>query len=89
MLTLMKTCPLPGSTLVICGASGAVGAGVTDTLLEATLSPAVFTAISDIRYSVPLVSPVIVMGLVSPVAGNVTALVSVIVDTLFELPLAV
>ena len=73
------------------GASGSVGVdtGVTDTLLEAALSPAAFTAISDIRYSVPLVSPVIVMGLVSPVAGNVTVLESVIFDTSVELLLVV
>ena len=74
----METSALPGSILVICGASGAVGAGVTDTLLEATLSPAVFTAISDIRYSVPLVSPVIVMGLVSPVAAKRNRVVAAI-----------
>ncbi len=80
----METCALPGSILLICGASGAVGAGVTDTLLEATLAPAAFTATSDIRYSVLLVSPVIVMGLVSPSARYEAVRAGVIFDTLFD-----
>ena len=72
------------------GASGAVAAsGITDTLLEAALSPASLTAISDIKYSVSLMSPVIVMGLVSPVAAKVAVLVSVIFDNVFELVLDV
>ena len=72
------------------GASGAVAAsGITDTLLEAALSPASLTAISDIKYSVSLVSPVIVIGLVSPVAAKVAVLVSVIFDNVFKLVLDV
>ena len=71
------------------GASGAMGAvGVTNTLLDVPLSPASLTAISDMRYSVPKppgtlgVSPLIVMGLVSPVAGYVAMLES----TVFVMP---
>ena len=89
MLTLMETCPLPGSILVICGASGAVGAGVTATAFETALSLALLTAISDIKYSVSLVSPAIVIGLESPVAAKIAVLVSVIFDNVFKLVLDV
>ena len=86
----MVICALPGSMSVICGASGVTaGMGVTATALEATLSPTSLTAISDIKYSMSLVSPVIVIGLVSPVAGTVTTLAAVIFDTLSEPLLAV
>ena len=54
-LTLTEACPLLVTMLVITGASGAMAAtatGVTATALEATLSPAAFTAISDIEQSV-------------------------------------
>ena len=82
----MVICALPGSMSVICGASGVTtGMGVTATALEATLSPASLTAISDIKYSVSLVSPAIVIGLVSPVAAKAAVLVSVIFDRVFEL----
>ena len=88
-LTLMETSALPGSILVICGASGAVGAGVTATAFETALSLALLTAISDIKYSVSLVSPAIVIGLESPVAAKIAVLVSVIFDSVFELVLDV
>ena len=88
---VMMASPLPAVIESMVGAPSAVGVntGVTDTLLEAAFSPASFTAISDIKYSVSLVSPVIVLGLVSPVAGTVTTLASLIFDTLFDLALAV
>ena len=51
-LTLTEACPLLVIMPVNSGAEGARGAsGVTDTILEATLSPTSLTAISDIKYS--------------------------------------
>ncbi len=58
---------LPGAIESMAGASGAPA--VTAPPPEAALVPLPFTALSVMEYSVPFVSPVIVIGLV-PSAGS-------------------
>ena len=61
-LTLIETCALPGSILVICGAEGGA-AGVNGALSsEYGLAPTAFVAVAKQAYGYPLVSPETVMG---------------------------
>ena len=63
----MTTWPSPGTIESIVGAFGAPA--IKMPLAEAAPAPSPFTALSVMEYVVPLLSPVIVMGLVE-VAGS-------------------
>ena len=64
---VMVAWPLPDTIESIVGATGVPG--VTEALSETAPVPLVFIALSAMRYAVPLLSPVIVTGLVKP-AGS-------------------